>query len=203
VLSLPRGRRVLVVDAAVVLWVVAWIAIGVAVGATMSQLGDLTGAFREVGGAISGVGETLGAIQVPLLGGPLERASDAVTTAGRDVSARGDAVRSEIDRASILLGATVALGPILIALLPYLPSRLARARETDDLRRLVAEGGAAPELESLLAERALRSLPYDRLRAVGPRPWEDDLVTRRALAEEELARLDVRPPWHAAGERMG
>ncbi|HLL86765.1 MAG TPA: hypothetical protein VK387_05600 [Thermoleophilaceae bacterium] len=202
-LSLPTGRKLLVLDAAVAVWALAWIAVGVVVGLSVAQLSELTGAFRAVGGAIGGVGDTLGSIQVPLLGGPLETASDAVSAAGRDVTARGDAVRADIERASVALGSVVALIPIVLVLLAYAPARVARARDTEALRKLVATGGTAPELESLLAERALRSLPYRRLQALAPRPWADDLVTRRALAEEELRRVGVRPPWRGAHDDRG
>ena len=203
VLSLPSGRKLVVLDMAVVVWTLAWIAVGVVVGLSVARLGELTDAFRTVGAAIGGVGGTLGSIHVPILGGPLETASDAVRAAGRDVTARGDAVRGGVEQASVVLGLVVALIPILLVLLAYAPARLARVRETDALRTLVGAARDAPELEALLAERALRSLPYDRLRSLAPRPWEDDLVTRRALAQEELRRLGVRPPWAPGRERRG
>src|SRR5215218_2075837 len=103
VLSLPGGRKVLALDVLVVLWTLAWIAVGVVVALSVAQLSDLTASFRSVGGAIAGVGDTLGSIQVPLLGGPLETASKAVSAAGREIVARGDAVRSEVDQASVVL----------------------------------------------------------------------------------------------------
>ena len=194
-LQLPTGRKLLLLDAAVVGWTIAWILGGIVVGLSVAQLTELTGAFRTVGGAIAGVGDTLGSVQVPLIDAPLETASDAVSAAGREVTARGDAVRGEIHQASALLGAAVALVPIVLVLLVYAPARVARVRESEALRGLVDAAGASPELESLLAERALRSLPYRRLQALAPRPWEDDLVTRRTLAEEELGRLGVPSPW--------
>jgi hypothetical protein len=198
-LPLPSGNRLVALDVAVVVWSLAWIAIGVVVGLSFAQLTDLTGAFRTVGGAIAGVGDTLGSIQIPILGAPLGAASDAVGAAGREVTARGDALRGEIEQASILIGLVVALTPILLVLIPYAPARLAHAHERDALRELVSSAGASPELEAMLAERALRTLPYRRLRALVPRPWEDDLVTRRTLAEEELRRLGVRAPWRGGG----
>jgi hypothetical protein len=169
----------------------------------VAQLTGLTGAFRTVGTAIAGVGDTLGSLRVPLLGGPLAAASDAVTAAGREILARGADVRGEIIQASVLLGLAVALVPILLVLAAYLPPRLARARESAALRALVARAGDDPQLEALLADRALTSLPYDRLRRLSARPWEDDLVTRRALAEEELRRLGVRPAWASGYEPEG
>jgi hypothetical protein len=203
VVSLPSGRRLLALDAAVVLWALAWVAVGVVVALSVVQLTQLTGAFDTVGGAITSVGDTLGSLRVPIFGGPLAAASDSVSGAGRLIAARGSAVRGEIEQASVVLGAAVALIPILLVLLAYLPARLARARETTALRGLVASAGDDPQLESLLAERALTSLSYDRLRRVSRRPWKDDLVTRRALAEEELRRLGVRPAWTSAHGMAG
>jgi hypothetical protein len=191
VLSLPSGRRVLLLDALVALWALMWILVGVLVAATVVQLTELTGAFRAVGGAVTGLGDTLGGIDVPIIGGPLEGASEAVRDAGRGVTARGEAVRGDIERTSVVLGAAVALGPILLVLLAYGPVRAVRAREARALRRLLDDGAGEPEFEALLAQRALTSLSFRRLRRVSARPWEDDLTTRRALAEEELRRLGV------------
>jgi hypothetical protein len=178
-------------DALVALWALMWILVGVLVAASVVQLTELTGAFRAVGGAVTGVGETLGGIDVPIIGGPLKGASEAVRDAGRGVTARGEAVRGDIERASVVLGAAVALGPILLVLLAYGPARAVRAREARALRRLLDDGAGEPEFEALLAQRALTSLSFRRLRRVSARPWEDDLTTRRALAEEELRRLGV------------
>jgi hypothetical protein len=168
-----------------------WIIIGAVVGVSLAQLTELTGAFRTVGGAITGVGDVLGSIHVPLLGGPLQGASDAITGAGHEVAARGDAVRGEIVRASILLGAAIALTPTLLVLLAYAPARLARAREAAALRSLLGAGRDDPALEAMLAERALTTVSYRRLRQLAERPWADDPTTRRALAAEELRRLGV------------
>jgi hypothetical protein len=190
-------------DALVALWAFAWILVGVLVAATVVQLTELTGAFRSVGGAITGVGETLGGVDVPILGGPLEGASEAVRDAGRGVTARGEAVRGDIERASVVLGAAVALGPILLVVLAYGPARAVRAREAGALRRLLDAGAGDPEFEALLAQRALTSLSFRRLRRVSARPWEDDLTTRRALAEEELRRLGVSRSRLGEGELRG
>jgi hypothetical protein len=201
---LPSGRKVLALDLLVALWACAWILVGVAVAEAIGGLTELTGAFRSVGGAVAGVGDTLGGVDVPLVGEPLDRAAGAVRDAGRDIVARGEATRDEIERAAVLLGAVVALIPILTVLLPYAPARLARGTEASALRRLVRHGGAGddPALESFLAARALNTVAYTRLGRISERPWDLEApATRRALAEEELRRLGVSPRRLGDGRR--
>ena len=50
--SLPSGRKLLLLDALVALWVAAWIALGVAVHNRVEALTELTGGFGTVGSAI-------------------------------------------------------------------------------------------------------------------------------------------------------
>ena len=191
--ALPSGNKLRVLDALVVLWTLAWIGVGIAVGEALSDLTRLTGSFRTVGEAIISVGEVLAGLEIPILGGPIGRAADAILGAGRDVVARGTAVRAEIEQASFLVGAAVALAPTLPLLAAYGPARVARAREVAALRALLIGGAGDLALESFLATRALQQVSYRRLRRIATRPWEDDAATRRALAEEELRRLGVGP----------
>lgn len=205
-LMLPSGRKVLALDLAVAVWTLAWILAGVAVAQTVGDLTQLTGAFRTVGGAIASVGETLGSVNVPLIGEALDRASGTVTQAGADIVARGNATREEIEQAAIMIGAAVALIPILTLLLPYLPARAARASEAASLRRLVerSRGTDDPGLEAFLADRALQGASYGRLQRIAERPWDlEEPATRRALAEEELRRLGVSSQTLGAGRRRG
>lgn len=191
-LTLPSGRRVLALDALVLVWVSAWILIGVAVGEAVADLTSLTATFRSVGGAVAHVGGTLMGIDVPLIGGPLDRASRAITEAGRNIVARGIAAREEIEQASALLGSAVALIPSLTILFLYVPARADRAREAFAVRALLGESPHDPRLESLLAARGLQRTPYRRLRRIASWPWELEAAeTRHALAEEELRRLGV------------
>ena len=193
-LTLPSGRKVLLLDLAVLAWSAAWIFVGVAVAEAVGGLTELTGAFRSVGGAVGGVGETLGSVDLPLIGGALDEAAGAVSDAGRDIVARGEATRDEIQRAAYLIGAVVAAIPILTLILPYAPARVARSDEAAALSRLIGSSGPedAADLERFLADRALGAVSYRRLAALAERPWElDSAATRRALAEEELRRLAI------------
>lgn len=206
-LSLPSGRRVLMLDAIIIAWTVLWVVVGIAVADALGELTRLTGTFRSVGAAVTEVGETLGAVNLPLIGEALDRASGAVSDAGRDIVARGEETRGEIRRAAALIGAAVALIPILTLVLPYAPARAARAAEASALRRLLGSGTSArdPALEEFLAQRALSQVPYRRLERIAERPWEIEHVgTRRALAEEELRRLGLsQQRLEGAGETGG
>lgn len=191
-LTLPNGRAVLVLDAIVVAWTVVWIAVGVTVAETVYGLTELSGTFRSVGNAVGEVGRTLGGVNLPLIGAPLDRAAGAVQGAGRDIVNSGVAARAEIEQTSLLLGLAVALVPTLTLLLLYAPARVARFRERAALRGLVAAAGGDRGLEDLLAARAIEHVPYRRLRKVTGRPWQaESPATRRALAEEELRRLGI------------
>jgi hypothetical protein len=192
--ALPSGRKVLLLDALLVLWVAAWIAMGLAVGDSVSRISRVTDGFFTVGGAIDATGRAIGSVSLPLLERPLAPAGRRVSQAGRSVLAQGRSGKREIDRASVLLGLSVALIPTLPILLFYLPPRLWRAREAAALRRLVAGARGDPVLERLLAQRAMASVPYARLRRLGDRPWLDFEEGRhRALAAEELRRLGLSP----------
>ena len=190
--SLSPGRRVLLLDAALALWVAAWIAMGVAVASSVDDLVVLPDTFTSAGGAIEGSGRALGALELPVVGRPLRRPGAEVREAGREVIARGRAGRDEVQQASDLLGVAVALIPTLPLLLVYLPPRIGRELEAQALRRTLAEGAGDPALERLLAQRAAVSVSYRRLRRLGARPWRDIEEGRhRALAAEELRRLGV------------
>ena len=65
--------------------------------------------------------------------------------------------------------------------------RLHRGRETFALRALLRDHADDPQLDQLLAIRAVAHLPYYRLRALGA-PRAPD----RVLADAELAREGVR-----------
>lgn len=191
-LRLPSGRWVWALDAVVVVWVSGWILLGLAVAEAVADLTKLSETFRSVGGAVAEVGGALDGIDIPLLGGPIDRASRAVTDAGRDIVARGRAAREEIEQASALLGSAVALIPSLTVVFLYLSARADRVREAFALRALLGESRHDERLESLLAARGLQQAPYRRLRRIASWPWELEAPkTRHALAEEELRRLGV------------
>jgi hypothetical protein len=84
---------------------------------------------------------------------------------------------------SVLLGLAVAVIPSLPLLVLYVPLRAARLREAGD----------DPQLEELLARRAVQNLPYHRLARVTRTPWRDLADGRyAALAAAEKQRVGIR-----------
>jgi len=190
---LLNPRRIRVIDAAVVAWVLAWALLGYAAAqslAELTQVGDsvsaVGGSVVDAGDAISGLGDT------PIIGGAVGDAGESVAGAGREAQAQAAESRDSVQTAALGLGLAVWLVPSLPLLALYGPVRFARTRDTRALRALVAEHGETGELDRLLAARALAHVPYHRLRALGT-PWRDfEAGEYRGLAELELARSGVR-----------
>jgi len=185
----PRRRRV--ADAAVVAWVLAWALLGYSAGRALDRVSEVTRSAEGAGAAVVRTGESIRDVDVPVVGTVLRDAGDKVVAAGRDAQAQARDSGGSVRRASILLGLAVWLVPSLPLLFGYGPARVARSRETRALRGLVADHRDDPDLDRLLAMRALAHLPYARLRAMGA-PWADFAAgDHRALADAELAREGV------------
>jgi hypothetical protein len=73
-------------------------------------------------------------------------------------------------------------------LLLYLPARRRRGRDTAALRALLREHAGDPDLDRLLALRAVAHLPYHRLRALGAPRAADRVLADAELAREGLSR---------------
>ena len=182
----PRRRRV--VDAVVLAWVLAWALAGYAAARGLDQVREVTASAQGAGAAVERTGRSIRDVDLPVVGTVLRDAGDEVVAAGRDAQAQardsGDSVRT----ASVLLGLAVWLVPSLPLLAAYGPLRVERSREGRALRSIVAAHPEDPELDRLLAARALAHLPYRRLGAMGA-PWADfGAGEYRALADAELAR---------------
>ena len=109
-------------------------------------------------------GESIRDVDVPVAGPVFEDAGDAVIEAGRDAQAQAREAETDIRTASILLGLAVWLVPSLPLLFSYGPARTSRGRERRALRALVRAHPDDPDLDRMLATRALAHLPYRRLR---------------------------------------
>ncbi len=192
--SLPSGRKVLLVDLLVALWVLVWLWVGLQVNDAVEALAVLPEAYSGLGRGIEDVGRALAGVQVPLFGDPLQAPADAIIGTGREAIAAGDAGKAEVDRASDLLGGIAMLVPTLPVLLVYGLPRAGRALETQALRSTIKRAGGDPALERFLAERAAMRLSHRRLRRIGAEPWRDLAEGRtRALAAEELRYVGLSP----------
>ena len=183
----PRRRRV--VDAGVVAWVIAWALLGYSAGRALDRVSEVTRSAEGAGAAVVRTGESIRDVDVPVVGTVFKEAGDNVIAAGRDAQAQARDSGNSVRKASIALGLAVWLVPTLPLLVIYGPARVVRGRETRALRLLVADHPDDPDLDRLLAARALAHLPYRQLRTLGA-PWAAG--DHRALADAELAREGVK-----------
>ena len=183
----PRRRRL--ADAAVVAWVIAWALLGWTAGRALDKVSEVTRSAAGAGAAIVRTGESIRAVDVPVVGTVLEDAGDDVIAAGRDAQAQARESENHVRKASIALGLAIWLVPTLPLLLLYAPARVVRDRDARALRRLILDHPADADLDRLLAARAVAHLPYRTLRNLGA-PWA--VGEDRVLADAELAREGVR-----------
>jgi hypothetical protein len=184
---LLHPRRRLLADVLVVTWVVVWGLAGYTAGRALDRVSEVTRSAEGASVAVIHTGESIRDVDVPVVGTVFKDAGDKVIGAGRDAQAQARAGSTKVHRASILFGLAIWLVPTLPLLLTYGPARLHRGRETFALRALLRDHAGDPELDRLLALRAIAHLPYTRLRALGA-PGAAD----RVLADAELAREGVR-----------
>jgi hypothetical protein len=192
---MPSSRTLPLVDAALALWVAAWIGLGIAIGVNVRNLTGLSHTVVVEGHAVETVGRTLRPLGgVPLVGGEVSRAAEQVQQMGSSAVRSGESSASSINALSVLLAIAVALLPSVPVFGFYLPLRVQRTREARALRRAVRERPGDPRLEAFLAQRAVASLGYQRLREITPAPWSDIEEGRcAALAEAEIRRLGIDP----------
>jgi len=182
-------------DLLVVVWVVVWVLVGLAVADTVGELRSLSDTAADTGRAITESAATLESLaDAPLVGEQIGDAAGEVREAGEEITRSGNNTRGGVERLAVLLGLSVALIPTVPLLWAYLPARMARERERQALKRLVATGRGDPALKSLLAHRAAHSLSYRRLRRISDEPWRDLEEGRHdELARTELRRMGVSP----------
>lgn len=182
----------LALDSALVLWTVAWVWMGFAVAHELRGIADLSDTVGGVGRAVTSVGDSLRGL--PLVGDQMSGPADQLQQAGRDAVASAQSARTSARRVGTLLGISIALIPTLPLLALYVPGRLAAAQERRSLRRAIGRG-RSPELDELLARRALVHLPYHRLRRVSSDPLVDlRRGEHRALADAELEWFGIAEP---------
>jgi len=191
-------RRTLQVagDVSLVLWVWLWVALGRAVHERTLALADpgrrLEAGAGDVAGSLAEAGRT--ASGVPFVGDELAR---PISAAGSAAGAMAEAGRRQVEVVTDLawlLGVVVAVVPVLVVMVVWLPLRIRFTRRASAAQRLV---DADADL-SLFALRALTNQPMHRLARVSDDPvraWrEQDPDVVRRLAVLELADAGLRPP---------
>ncbi len=202
----PGSRaREIGADVVTLLWLTIWLTLGIRLYAFLANLAGAGRLVREGGAGITSAGETIGSALegLPLVGegaasgvrGALAGAGDPLITFGTD-----------LERLLLVISALLGLLLVATAVVPwlnrYLPWRLAKWRRLNAAataihgsrlksRQLIP----APEMETLLASRALHRLEYDELLEFTPDPFGDWLSGRHErLAEAELDRVGLRAP---------
>lgn len=183
-------------DGLVGFWLALWLIVGTWAGLTAWHLSDLGDTVTRSGNAITSAGRALEDFSsVPVLGDTPGQVGTAVASAGQDIADRGQQVRSQLRRLSLLLGLAIAVMPTTPVLGLYLPLRNGRRREVSEVRRALRTYGDEAAFDRYLAERAVRLLPFDALKQLGGDPWQALAEGRyRALADAELQRLGLRRP---------
>jgi hypothetical protein len=196
----PHRARQLAGDFGLVIWILVWIWLADIVRDATLKLAvpghKIDAAGTELADRLRDAGSTVG--DIPLVG---DGASQPFDGAGSSADEIAEAGRSQVEAVESLanwLGISVALIPILIALLVYLPFRIRFARRASAGQRFL---DSAADLD-LFALRAMANQPLHVLAKVAPDPadaWRrrDPDVVRR-LAALELKDVGLSPPPSAA-----
>ncbi|HYO39508.1 MAG TPA: hypothetical protein VER39_07620 [Nocardioidaceae bacterium] len=200
-----RRTRQLLGDATLVLWVLLWLWLA-------SVVHDATLALATPGRQIAAAGEGLAdqlreagtAVgDVPLVGDGARAPLDGAGDAADGMAAAGSASVRAIEELATLLALAVALLPVLLALVSYLPRRWRFVREATAAQRFV-DGPADLDLFAL---RAMVSQPMHRLAAISDDPvaaWRSgDPAVVRALASLELDEAGLALPARVPDRGLG
>ena len=115
-------------------WVVLWIAVGMWTGVTLWQAAETGDTISSSGHALDTAGKALrGLSDVPLVGDRPRELGDEVVATASEVTERGQLVKGQLRRLSILLGVSIVLIPITPVAGFYLPAR-SRLASTDTQR---------------------------------------------------------------------
>jgi hypothetical protein len=182
-----------VIDGVVLLWVLLWLAIGAWVGYTLWGIASLGDTLGDAGRTLGAAGQLLQrAGDIPIIGDRSRALGDDVRGTAAEIIAQGRRSAELGRQLSILLSVTVVVATLAPVLLPYVPARIARSREVRRLLHTLRTAQDTHALDAHLAQRALLSVPLDRLPVVTLSHPPDGDGRTRALADAELARLGLR-----------
>ena len=132
----PPSRTVrLLIDVALVGWVVAWVVLGVQVGREVRGLTELSDTVVLAGEAIEQTGDLLEQVgRIPFLGQSVGDLADRIRETGRSAQADARATRGDVEDLSVLLALSIALIPTIPLAAIWLALRLRWRRERLGLR---------------------------------------------------------------------
>lgn len=183
--------RQLVGDLAVLAWTAAWVAAGVALYRLVEKLAVPGERVEQAGSSFAGdiaeIQQKVG--RLPVVGGELQDPFGRLAGVGRTLAAAGVTQQEVVHQLALWLGVAVAVVPIVVLLLVWLPRRVSWAREAGAASRLRMDGA---DLE-LFAIRAVANRPLRDLHRVTPDPAGDLRAGEyQALADLELRALGLR-----------
>jgi hypothetical protein len=192
----PRRAGQVTGDVLLVLWVVLWAYVGTTVHDAVSSLGTVGEQVEAGGSGLAGrltqAGEAVAS--VPLAGDALRSPFDQAGGAAQALADAGRMQQEAADMLGQLLGWSVALVPITLLVLLWLPRRVAFARRASAARRHL---DTSADLD-LFALRAIAAQPIHRVAGVSADPVADwrrgDPDVVRRLAALELRDLGLRLP---------
>lgn len=175
-------------DLLLAVWVYLWVHTAFAVRDATLALAEPGRRISEAGNGLAvhlhEAGRVVGAI--PLVGGRVRAPFDGAGGAARRMAEAGASEAQTVHTLAFWLALAVAVVPVLLAAVTYLPLRWRFVRQAGASRRFV-EGSAGLDL---LALRAVARQPLHRLARIGDDPagaWRrGDPEVIRALAELEL-----------------
>lgn len=192
----PVARtREITADLLVLGWVVAWILVGRFVHRVVSALGAPAEPIRTAGEALSArmvdIADRVTA--VPLVGDDLHTPFARTALVGTDLTSAANQLESSVDRMALWLSLLTAGTPIVLVVAWYALLRWHAMVTTTSL----AAYRDRPELQELLALRALTSRTIRELSAVSDDPLGDwrsgDADVIAALTTLELHSSGLRP----------
>jgi hypothetical protein len=190
---LLTAGRIRLMDAAVVVWIVVWVLLAVFVGRAIWNVGGIADPVIRNAGGLSKTAQGLERLRsVPLIGGALGGAAGGLSGAADRTRSEAQAVKDRIHGIGLVAGLLIALGPVFVALVFYLPLRMPWRRDVSAIRAALARDPEDPRLQRYLAERAVQSLPFDELLKLSDDPWRDmTAAAAQRLAAVELERLGL------------
>jgi hypothetical protein len=193
-----RRTQELVADGATLVWIFLWAFIGVQVYTGLAELASVGTSIGDAGAGFDSAGATLEGVlsQLPivgpgvadLVGGAFDGVADPLVAAGAD-----------LEELLVTVAAVLALLVVAVALIPwlnrYLPWRRQRWQRLNAGERAIRHATAPPpELERVLATRAISRLEYADLLVHTPDPIADFLAGRYdRLARAELTSVGLLP----------